>query len=207
MTTWALVLAAGTGRRFGGDKLHAPFRGRPILSHCLETVRRALAGGTLAGAVVVHREGDAATIAMAESCGCIPVPVRDSPPGLRTSLHTGLARLASERGPRAATAALILPADQPLVRDETIRVLVREGELGGATVLRPLYQLDPGTPGHPVWIARALWPLVSALRPDEGFARLARERGETVKLVPVPGRNPDVDTLDALAALERAGEG
>jgi len=50
LTVGPLVLAAGKGLRFGGGKLLASYRGRPLLSHVLDVVgaaceRRILKGG------------------------------------------------------------------------------------------------------------------------------------------------------------------
>ena len=39
MTLVALVLAAGSARRFGSDKLSAPFRGLPLVRHAIRAAR------------------------------------------------------------------------------------------------------------------------------------------------------------------------
>ena len=41
METWAIVVAGGTGTRFGGPKQFAELEGRPLLSWSLEAARRA----------------------------------------------------------------------------------------------------------------------------------------------------------------------
>ncbi len=43
METWAIVVAGGTGTRFGGPKQFAELEGRPLLSWSLEAARRACA--------------------------------------------------------------------------------------------------------------------------------------------------------------------
>ena len=42
MAKHLIYLAAGSGRRFGGNKLLYPLEGRPLFSYGLETLRRAM---------------------------------------------------------------------------------------------------------------------------------------------------------------------
>ena len=44
MTAWAIVVAAGTGTRFGAPKQFADLGGRPLVSWSLETARQVCAG-------------------------------------------------------------------------------------------------------------------------------------------------------------------
>ncbi|HEX4863867.1 MAG TPA: 2-C-methyl-D-erythritol 4-phosphate cytidylyltransferase [Acidimicrobiales bacterium] len=53
METWAIVVAGGTGTRFGGPKQFAELEGKPVLAWSLEAARRACAG-----LVAVLPEGD-----------------------------------------------------------------------------------------------------------------------------------------------------
>ena len=53
MEIWAVVVAGGTGTRFGGPKQFAELEGRPVLSWSLDAARR-----VCAGVVAVLPEGD-----------------------------------------------------------------------------------------------------------------------------------------------------
>ena len=92
------MLAAGAGRRFGGGKLLAPFRGAPLIQGVLGAVTAARTAGLLAGGVVTYVPEDLGLAALIEAADLTPVLVgRD---------HWPLAeRLQGEQGFAAAVAA------------------------------------------------------------------------------------------------------
>lgn len=197
---YALVLAAGRGRRFGGDKLLAPFRGATIIGHVTATLAQAMSGGLLTGGVAVVPVRARALLWPLDTAGLEVVENPDAGTGLASSLRIGLAALAHPDRHPAPTAALVVLADQPLLRLSVIEALVSAWRLAPGT-LRPRYAEQPGEPGHPVLLDRADWPLAEGLRGDQGLgALLAGHAG--VRLVEVPGANPDVDTAEDLRLLE-----
>ena len=126
-------------------------------------------------------------------------PVLNSAPdqGLSYSLQLGLAALEEAGG---AEAALIVLGDQPLVRLEVVAAIISAWYVGGEAIIRPRYEASPGVPGHPVLVARSLWPLIRELQGDAGIGSVVPRPKET--LVDVTGHNPDVDTLSDLQALD-----
>ena len=68
MRVHALILAAGQSRRFGGGKLHALYRGRPLLSYVLDVVEAARKRGLLDGGHVVVAAGDERALTLARGC-------------------------------------------------------------------------------------------------------------------------------------------
>jgi molybdenum cofactor cytidylyltransferase len=196
----AVVLAAGLCRRFGGAKLGAPYQGRPLIGHVLDEVALAIGDGTLAGAVVVCRPDDAGMKALVERAGLTAVTNPRPTGGMASSLRVGLDALATAPVPPHLTGALILLGDQPHIRRETMATVVRAA--GHAMdLVRPIYEGEPGVPGHPVFIHRRLWDRARALRGDQGFRVLTAWGGIRAGTIPVPGTNPDVDTPEHLAAL------
>jgi CTP:molybdopterin cytidylyltransferase MocA len=188
----AVLLAAGTGSRFGGDKLLAPFRGRPLIESTLCELREAPLDEII---VVVGAEGEKLR-AISTAYGARTVENPDWAEGISTSVRRGL----SACGPRARAAVVAL-ADQPLVGAEAVERLVEAFE-GGAEVAVATYG---GELRNPVLFARGIWPLLEReLSGDEG-ARVALKRySELVTEVPCDDvADPaDVDTVEDLRRLE-----
>lgn len=182
----SVVLAAGSGQRFGGDKLAADWQGAPLLVHTLRAIR------TYPG-VVVHRPGDRFVIDLARGFGMRPCENPAPELGLSESLRVGLTAL----DPARTDWAMIVLGDQPLLRPEVIERLIGMTDRG-RDLIRPEYDDDAG-PGHPVLVHRRLWPLAAALKGDQGFGAVVPP--ELRAMVLVPGANPDVDTPDDLLRL------
>jgi len=192
-----LVLAAGLGRRFGGSKLLASLGDRTLVSHVLEAVSAAQANGLLAGAYVVAAERDGPIADLTRQVGATLVPNPDPSRGLSSSLRLGLAAL-----PGTLDAALVFLGDQPMVRVEVIEKLIDAWREGGTGVVRPRYARTPETPGHPVLLARPVWRLAGRLEGDSGFNPQFSPGAADVRVIDVPGDNPDVNTPADLLALE-----
>jgi CTP:molybdopterin cytidylyltransferase MocA len=193
----AIVLAAGAGSRFGGGKLLAPFRGRPLIEASLAN----LADAPVDETVVVVGDDAGRLRATCEPYGVAVVENPDWARGQSTSVRAGLEAL----GPQAR-AAVVLLADQPLVGASAVRRLVGAFE-GGAEVAVATYG---GRPRNPVLFSRGVWPALAAeLSGDEGARPFLRRHPELVVRVPCDGVGDpaDVDTAEDLRRLERARAG
>ena len=105
--TAAVILAAGTGSRFGGGKIRAQLDGRPLLAHVLSAVHEAGVGRIV---VVLGRDAGAVLAAMRAvdptALDGVLVSVNPAPErGLATSLAVGF-------GPASAAPT---PATRPIV--------------------------------------------------------------------------------------------
>lgn len=199
---YAVLLAAGAGSRFGGPKLLAPLRGRPLVTHAAGTLAEAIAGGLLAGGVVIVPANATALARPLGATGLRLVENPDPDAGLASSLQTGLAALDLVAPP--AGAALVVLADQPLLTIGTIAALVDAWRVRRVS-FRPRYALQPTEPGHPVLLDRSSWPLVRTLRGDTGLGPAFRAHPDTIVVIDLPGANPDVDTPADLRSLEERG--
>lgn len=192
MGTAAVVLAAGTARRFGGQKLLVPLHGRPLVRRTVENV---LASGVTDVVVVLGADADGVQAALAG------LPVRfvvnpDYRDGMSTSLRCGIRALDPD-----VEAALIVLGDQPTVGPELMRRVVAAQRDSGKPIAAPVYA---GTQGNPVVFARAVFGELDALDGDRGAREIVQRDPARVAHVHVHGAMPrDVDTREDYEALGR----
>ena len=182
--------AAGESSRFGGPKQLAVLDGRPLLEHVL----MAMAGAGLDRVVVVLGAHADEVLDGVPMHGAEPVMCAGWAEGLAASLRAGVAAL---EGCDAVAVAL---GDQPRLSAAAVaRVVSQRGR--DELAVRATYG---GVPGHPVLLERTLLSRVGELRGDAG----ARDLLHGVPLREVAcdglGSPDDVDTPEALAALQGA---
>lgn len=179
----------------------APFRGRPLIAYVLEVVKTARSSGLIAEACAVVPGEDEPLRSLVRQAGLLPVSNDNPALGVSQSLRLGLAALTGRRGKRLG-AAIVLLGDQPLVRLDTLGVLIQGWRNGQGRLLRPRYAASPDVPGHPVLLDRSLWPLAETIAGDRGLGTLPHPHEPGVVLLDLPGENPDIDTPADLHALE-----
>jgi molybdenum cofactor cytidylyltransferase len=194
-----LILAAGTGSRFGGGKMRARLDGRPLVAHVLQAARYAglerlvLVLGDDAAAV----RADLLATDPAALDGVLVVVNPAAGRGLATSLRLGLVAATADPMP---SGVLILLGDQPRIRPAALTALTAAAAPPDALAVVAGHAGDEAP--NPVLL---LWPrgeaLVDELEGDRGLGPLLATRPERVVRVPVDGLNPDVDTPADLAAL------
>ena len=186
-----ILLAAGSSRRFGSNKLLAPLAdGTPL---AVAAARRLIAA--VPEAIAVLRPGDVGLATALAAQGLHIVECAQAEYGMGHSLAAGVAAAGT------ADAWLIALADMPAIKDSTLAALVAQLAAGSALVA-PFHN---GQRGHPVGFAAEFGPELLALRGDAGARDLlARHALSLMRLdVDDPGILIDVDTPDDLR-LERA---
>lgn len=194
-STAAVVLAAGMSRRMAaaGPKQLLRIAGKPLLVHALESIHTA---GISEIVLILGAEAEAIQQQIAMH-GARVVLNPDYRQGMGTSLRAGLAAVSS-----AAGAALIILADQPFVRPETLHRLIAfheqsSHERSGAQIILPLYR---GFRGNPVLLDRSVFPEVMGLSGDVGCRAIFGSHTEGIHKLEVddPGILLDIDTEDDL---------
>jgi molybdenum cofactor cytidylyltransferase len=191
----AIVLAAGSGARFGGGKLVAPIAGVPLVRRTVEGV---LASGVREVIVVVGADEARVRDALGGLALRIVANV-DHGEGMGGSLRVGIDALPSD-----SDAALVALGDQPGVDARIIDPLLAAMAERRAAIVVPSYR---GARGTPVLFARATFAELREVRGDVGGREVVRRDPSRVSEVALDrDEPPDVDTPDALDALAQSFE-
>lgn len=188
MTVGAVLLAAGSARRMGSDKLMVDLGGRPLALHAFDAI---LAAGL--GRPIVATTPGGPIAAMLDGRADI-VAVVDHALGMGHSLAAAMAV-----APDDWTAAIICLADMPFVRPATLQALAAAAS--PEAVIRPAFE---GQPGNPVLWGRDHFAALASLRGDRGGRDLLARLPASFLACDDPGVLIDIDTAEALAeARER----
>lgn len=177
-----ILLAAGSSRRYGSDKLLTPLAdGTPLAMAAASTLIAAVPE-----CIAVLRPGDAALAALLAGKGLRIVECADAERGMGHSLAAGVAAAST------ADAWLIALADMPSIKISTIAGLLTQLHEGSALVA----PFHAGQRGHPVGFSARFDSELLALSGDAGARDLlARHVSSLTRLdVDDPGILIDVDT-------------
>jgi molybdenum cofactor cytidylyltransferase len=187
----AIVLGAGSGRRFGGRKLLAPFEGAPLLFWSLRAAFAAPVQAVTLATGADHEEVEALALRYAAQAGeqerLRIVHVRHHAEGMAASLRAAIASM-----PEKLRGCFIFLGDMPCVPpgigEQLLFALARSQALAAA----PAHN---GQRGHPVLVRARLFPPLGKLAGDAGAGRLLNQLGPDLVLLPTddPGVLFDVD--------------
>jgi CTP:molybdopterin cytidylyltransferase MocA len=187
-----LLLAAGSGSRFGGPKALVPWDGELLVHRAARTLRE---GGCDPVVLVVGARGDEVRAA----AGLPDVVVsEDWASGMGASLRAGLDGLPVDAG-----ACVVGLVDQPLLGSAAVARL-RAAWADGAVAAVATYA---GRPRNPVLLDRSVWADVAATAEGDSGARTwLRAHPEQVRAVPCDdtGSPDDIDTPADLRRVQSA---
>jgi CTP:molybdopterin cytidylyltransferase MocA len=177
-----LILAAGESSRMGRDKALLDYRGRTFLDTIVTTLRAA--GIERIGVVLGHH---ATEIQQAVKFEGVELVINlDYRRGQTSSLQAGLRTMENSD----LEAVVLCLVDHPGVAPATVRTLIDSLRQSGAPVVIPTHQ---GQRGHPVVIARALFPELLSLGPDEGANLVARRYRDATRFIEVEDKGVLLD--------------
>lgn len=184
----AILLAAGSGTRFGSQKLlaHLPQGERVVEA----TARRLLESFTRVVAVTGTDNGVRTCL---HEAGCEVIVNSRAALGMGTSLACGVAHT------REAASWLIALGDMPFIRSGTLAGIQSAGRIDAHIVVPQFNQLR----GHPVRFPAAVAEDLLALNGDRGARALFEKHASRLLVWPTDdsGVLADIDTPDDLAGV------
>lgn len=167
----ALVLAAGHSRRYGSNnKLLAPYCGKPLICHSLET----LAGIDFCARLLVTGHDSEAVAALGEQCGFSIIYNPQHEQGVGTSLARGVAALMPD-----VDGVLICLGDMPAISTSLVQQLLASYQ--AESIVAPC---KDGRRGQPVLFARPYFHALCQLRDDRGGKAIIESHLQNLILVP-----------------------
>lgn len=182
-----LLLAAGSAKRFGSDKLLHPLQhGVPIAVQAARHLKL-----EISTVFAVLRPGSDELSALLKAEACEVVVCDNAEEGMGASLACAV------RAAGAADGYLVALADMPFVRPTSIAA-VRDALASGAPIAAPYFRTRRG---HPVGISGEFFDRLAALGGDEGARQLLAAHETGIVKVPVgdPGVIRDIDLPEDLA--------
>ena len=176
-----ILLAAGSSRRFEGNKLLHPLSSGALMgmtaARCLVTA--------IPASLAVIRAGDQDLAEAFEKLGLRVVENPDADSGMGRSLATGV--LATQD----AAGWVVALADMPWIQSRTI-ASIKNGLQQGGSMIAPVYH---GRRGHPVGFERKWRSHLLGLTGDQGARSLLSEHSSELTLQPTtdPGILVDID--------------
>jgi molybdenum cofactor cytidylyltransferase len=181
-----VIMASGLGKRFGSNKLMADFNGKPMILQALDASR-----SLMESRVVVTRHEDVAKLCREQG---VHVVLHDFPHRSDT-VRLGLEALGE------VDACMFLPGDQPLLRPETVNLLVSRWESDQQKIVRPFCE---NTPGSPVVFPKWAFEQLCNLPEGKGGGLVMKQHPESVAVIPIsdPYELMDADTPETLELLQ-----
>jgi len=192
----AVVLAAGNSTRMGEPKQLLRLGGRTVLERTLENV---CAAGVDEVVLVLGAFAEKIRQELPTNLfdGLKVVVNRDYEQGMARSLREGLAAVIPQMD-----AVLIVLADQPFVRPQTIGRIIERYRQSDAEIVIPFYE---GKRGNPVLLDRSVFAEAMALQGDVGFRALFGRHVAGIVEVDVADEGVllDIDSRDDYERLRR----
>lgn len=190
---YAIIMAAGGSRRFGGIKQLLELDGKSLLKRAIDITTGIL--GNRVKLVLgikpnkLQREADGYDIEI--------VVNRDWENGIASSLRAGIKSL-----PASCKGALIVFCDQPKINEKHLRQLIDAWKLQPTRIIACSYA---DTQGVPVIFPSSYFASILELQGDTGAKSILEKNSDNLTLLTVPEAEIDIDTQEDLINILKKG--
>lgn len=185
--TGCVIMASGMSRRFGSNKLLEDFHGRPMILQILKATE-----GIFARRVVVTRHPEVAQLCREQGAEAV---LHDLP-NRSDTIRLGLEALGD------IDCCMFVPGDQPLLRKETMKELLRCWDLNRENIIRPVCGEIPGAP-----VVFPQWSLTELVELPKGKGGNHVMKMHPERVLPMEISDPyelmDADTPEILEQLRQ----
>ena len=187
MKLGCVVLAAGRGVRFGGNKLICPLAGRPVLARVLDNLPRE----QFSSIVVVASSGEVERLCREADIPCL----RYGGGAQSDSIRLGLGAMEGTDG------CMFVMGDQPLCARRSMERLLEAFRRQPDAVVRLAFQ---GRPCSPVLFPSRYYPNLAALTGEQGGIAAVRGLNPTFRFVEAEEEAElwETDTPEELTRIE-----
>jgi molybdenum cofactor cytidylyltransferase len=192
----AILLAAGNSSRMGAPKQLLDFRGKHLVRYVAEALQAAGCDPVVVVVGAYEHEVRAALTGLP-----VEIVVNERwPEGMGTSIQAGLRALQTDlpaleeqniNNGVTVKGAILALADQPFVTPEFLRGLIAKHRVSGKRIVAAQYS---GTAGVPVFFACEAFPLLMALKPEQGCKGVILGHPAEAVLIDCPEAAMDIDT-------------
>lgn len=189
-----LILAAGLGRRFKGNKMMYEYNGKPLVTYCLTLCAPLLASGTIDHVTVVC-SNESVSSYVRDNYPYYSIAVNDHPEeGISSSIRRGIRSIRTTNP--ASESVLILLGDMPNLSPSHIMNLLHAIQKPGTEIA---VSHEKGSPKNdfrnPVIISSKYYDKLLLLRGDHGAKSLIKKQYASVPCT-VGIVDADAATLD-----------
>lgn len=183
----SVILAAGAGTRFGGDKLSALVRNRPLYLHTVERMQAF-------GFPVFFVTGNEEIAQHVQETGLCPVWNTEPEKGISRSLKLGLERALNDNPDLEGV--LFTVCDQPCMETSTVQRIFNTASRHPGSIVCA----GSGTrTGNPVFWDRGFFGELMELSGDEGGRQVIKRHREKIRIVQAePEELKDIDRREDL---------
>lgn len=183
-----VIMASGIGKRFGSNKLMENVHDKPLIKWILDTT-----DGLFDRRVVVTRSSDVNDLCKSLNIDCImhEFPLRSD------TVRVGLSAVMDD-----VDYCFFAPADQPLIKRESIAKLINEAQENKDMIVRTAYDK---TVGSPVGFPRLFYDELLRLPQGAGGGFVAKNNPALIHTVEMEDEYElwDVDTVSDLEKIKK----